>query len=70
MLIPSLICIVSRVADMTEELKALVKQLREETGSPMMECRRALIACDNDIMRAKGYLEHITTYHKLVTIRR
>lgn len=33
-----------------------IKQLREDTGVGMMECKKALLQCNNDIEKAKVYL--------------
>ena len=45
---------------MTEEKKpisaALIKQLREETGAGMMECKKALEASNGDMEKAKTWL--------------
>ncbi|AGF49026.1 elongation factor EF-Ts [Candidatus Kinetoplastibacterium galatii TCC219] len=35
---------------------ALVKELREKTDAPMMECKKALIESDGDIKKAEGLL--------------
>ncbi|XP_024539736.1 titin [Selaginella moellendorffii] len=35
---------------------SLVKQLREETGTGMMDCKKALVACKGDFEQAKDYL--------------
>lgn len=50
-------------------MKDLILQLREETDSPMMDCKKALIACNNDINRAKMYLTGLSMYHKAITKR-
>lgn len=34
----------------------LVKQLRDSTGAPMMECKNALLASDNDVTKAVDWL--------------
>ena len=34
----------------------LVKQLRDSTGAPMMECKNALLASDNDVSKAVDWL--------------
>lgn len=34
----------------------LVKELREKSGAGMMECKKALLACDNDLAKAGEYL--------------
>lgn len=34
----------------------LVKELREKSGAGMMECKKALVACDNDLAKAGEYL--------------
>jgi elongation factor Ts len=31
---------------------AMVKQLREKTGAGMMDCKKALAACDGDMEKA------------------
>jgi elongation factor Ts len=41
---------------MAEVSAAQVKQLREETGAGMMDCKRALSECDGDLEKAKDYL--------------
>ena len=33
-----------------------IKQLREDTGVGMMECKKALETCDGDVEKAKVYL--------------
>lgn len=35
---------------------AQVKELREKSGAGMMECKKALVACDSDIVKAQDYL--------------
>jgi len=35
---------------------ATVKKLRDATGSGMMDCKKALVACDNDVEKATEYL--------------
>jgi elongation factor Ts len=35
---------------------ATVKQLRDATGAGMMECKKALAACENDVEKATEYL--------------
>jgi elongation factor Ts len=35
---------------------ATVKQLRDATGAGMMECKKALAACENDVGKATEYL--------------
>ena len=40
---------------MTVDAK-MVKELREKTGAPMMDCREALVASDGDIGKAVVYL--------------
>ena len=45
---------------------ATVKQLREDSGAGMMECKDALIHCGGDVLLAEGYLKYygcaINTY--------
>jgi elongation factor Ts len=41
---------------MTEIDPTLVKQLRDETGAPMMDCKKALIEAKGDLERAKELL--------------
>jgi len=44
---------------MAEVPASLVKELRDLTGAGMMDCKRALVACDGDVERAKDWLrEH------------
>ena len=44
---------------MAEVPASLVKQLRDLTGAGMMDCKRALVASDGDVERAKDWLrEH------------
>lgn len=44
---------------MAEITAALVKQLRDTTGAGMMDCKRALVATDGDIEKARDWLrEH------------
>lgn len=50
---------------LTEEQMLLVKQLREETGLGMMECKKALHSADFDLTIAKKYLKN-WQYGKLV----
>ena len=35
---------------------AQVKELREKSGAGMMECKKALVACGNDVSKASEYL--------------
>ena len=35
----------------------MVRKLREETGNPMMHCKKALIASDWDYEKAKQWLK-------------
>ncbi|GJX98147.1 nucleic acid-binding, OB-fold protein [Tanacetum coccineum] len=35
---------------------ALVKQLREETGAGMMDCKKALAETEGDLVKAQEYL--------------
>ena len=35
---------------------ASVKKLRDATGAGMMDCKKALVACDNDVEKATEYL--------------
>lgn len=35
---------------------ATVKELRDSTGAGMMECKKALAACENDLAKATDYL--------------
>ncbi|XP_024393261.1 polyprotein of EF-Ts, chloroplastic isoform X2 [Physcomitrium patens] len=35
---------------------AQVKQLREKSGAGMMDCKKALVACSNDVAKAQEYL--------------
>ncbi len=44
---------------MAEVTAALVKQLREMTDSPMMECKKALVEADGDIERAVDVLREM-----------
>lgn len=44
---------------MAEITAALVKQLREMTDAPMMECKKALVAVDGDIEKAVDELKRI-----------
>lgn len=39
-----------------ERMRPLALLMREETGHTMMDCKKALAACDNDYARAKEYL--------------
>lgn len=41
---------------MAEITAALVKELREKTDAPMMECKRALAECDGDLVKAEELL--------------
>ena len=41
---------------MAQITAALVKQLREMTDSPMMECKKALVEADGDIEKAVDVL--------------
>jgi elongation factor Ts len=41
------------MADVNAEL---VKRLRERTGAGMMDCKRALVACDGDLDKAEAWL--------------
>lgn len=50
---------------LTEEQMLLVKQLREETGLGMMECKKALYQTNFDYTKAKHYLKN-WQYGKLV----
>jgi hypothetical protein len=38
--------------------KELVLELREKTTAGIMECKRALIACNGDLNKAIKYLKH------------
>lgn len=38
--------------------KDLILELREKTGHGIMDCKRALIACNNDLNKAIKYLKH------------
>lgn len=44
----------------------MVKNLREESGAGMMECKDALVKCKGDILLAEGWLKYygcaINTY--------
>ena len=44
---------------MAQITAALVKQLREMTDSPMMECKRALVEADGDIEAAVDVLRRM-----------
>ena len=44
---------------MAQVTAALVKQLREMTNSPMMECKKALVKADGDIDRAVDILREM-----------
>lgn len=35
---------------------AQVKELREKSGAGMMECKKALVACNNDVVKAQEFL--------------
>ena len=41
---------------MAEITAALVRQLRDETNLPMMDCKQALVECGGDIEKAKEYM--------------
>ena len=41
---------------MAEITAGLVKELRELSGAGMMDCKKALVACDGDIDKASDYL--------------
>lgn len=41
---------------MAEITAALVKELRERTGAGMMDCKKALAACDGEIDKAIDFL--------------
>ena len=41
---------------MAEVTAAMVKELRETTGAGMMDCKKALVACDGDMTKAIDYL--------------
>lgn len=43
-------------ATATGPTAAQVKELREKSGAGMMECKKALVACENDIEKASEYL--------------
>ena len=44
---------------MAEVPASLVKELRDLTGAGMMDCKRALVACNGDVERARDWLrEH------------
>ena len=41
---------------MAEISATMVKQLREKTGSGMMDCKKALAECDGDMEKAVDFL--------------
>ena len=41
---------------MAESLNELIKTLRARTGAGIMDCKAALVACDNDLDRASDWL--------------
>ena len=41
---------------MAEVTAAMVKELRETTGAGMMDCKKALVACEGDMTKAIDYL--------------
>ena len=41
---------------MAEVTAAMVKELRETTGAGMMDCKKALVACEGDMEKAIDYL--------------
>lgn len=49
-----------------------VMRLREMTDAPMMECKKALIACQGDMEQATTYLmdSNRRTFGKLITYKR
>ena len=42
---------------MAQVTAALVKELREQSGAGMMDCKKALVECDGDIAKAMDYLK-------------
>lgn len=46
---------------------AAVKQLRDETDEPMLDCRRALIECRGDFAAAKEYLRPSLAHRRPLT---
>ncbi len=55
----------------SEEGVALAQRLREETDTPLLECRRALLMYDGDYAKARAYIESGDwLMGKLVTLRR
>lgn len=52
----------------TEFQKNLVKQLREETGYGMMDCKRALIENVWDMQKAKEWLDEREKYRHLTSL--
>lgn len=37
--------------------KEYIKQLRDKTGAGVIDCKKALVVCDNDINKAENYLK-------------
>jgi translation elongation factor EF-Ts len=46
------------MSDLTEEQMLMIRQLREITGSGMMECKRSLIHVNWDFDKAKEYMQN------------
>ncbi len=41
---------------MSEITAQMVKELREKSGAPMMDCKKALAECSGDVTKAEEYL--------------
>lgn len=39
--------------------KEMVMRLRKETGEGIMSCKKALVKCEGDFEKAKGYLHYV-----------
>lgn len=56
-----------------DELIELVKQLREETGFGMLDCKKAVLKCNGDMEKAKEWLiewQRVSSLASLDTNRR
>jgi elongation factor Ts len=59
---------VGEIMKLTDFQKNTVKQLKEETGHGMLDCKKALIESNWDMQKAKEWLDEREKYRHLTSL--